>query len=368
MELGLLLNPGHRPGSDLSAAVAWDVELIRWADELGYREAWIGEHLTVPWEPVPAPDLVIAQALTQTSTIRLGPSSLNLPLHHPAMVAHRWAFLDQLSQGRINLGLGASGTLTDWHLYGIDGASGQHREMMVESLDAVVRLWTEPGPYESSGRFWTVNKPGPMVDGFLDFHMQPFQRPHPPIHLSGLSPQSPTLRLCGERGYAPLSLALNTEYLAELWRTVEQGADTTGAVVDRSSWGIGWDVFVAETDEEALRLSLDSGMGAYLGEFWLPMLRGVGLASMYKADPDMSDADLTPEYYLRHCALVGSVETVVDKIEESVARTGGFGTLIQQGHDFADDRAPLRASMEMLATEVMPRVRAARGVAEGVSR
>lgn len=361
MDLGLLLNPGHKPGSDLRTAVAWDVELITWADQLGYRDAWIGEHLTVPWEPVPAPDLVIAQALGETSAIRLGSSSLNLPLHHPAMVAHRYAFLDQLSEGRINLGFGASGTMTDWHLYGIDGAAGQHREMMVESLDAIVRLWTDPGPYDHTGQFWTVNKPGPMVDGHLDFHMQPWQRPHPPIHLSGLSPQSPTLRLCGERGYAPLSLALNAEYLAELWDTVESGAATTGARVDRSKWGVAWDVFVAETDDEAVRLSLESGMGTYLAEFWLPMLKGVGLASMYKSDPDMPDADVTPEYYLRNCALVGSVETVVGKIEEAAERTGGFGTLIQLGHDFSADRAPLRTSMELLANEVMPRVRTTMG-------
>lgn len=356
MELGLFLNPGHRPGTPVRDAVNRDLELIRWSEDLGYKDVWVGEHLTVPWESCPAPDLLIAQAFRETSQIRIGPASLNLPLHHPAMVAHRIAYLDHLSGGRLNLGIGASGTATDWQLFGIDGAAGDHRRMMWESLDAILRLWSDPGPYESTGEFWTINKPGPMFDGLLGFHLEPLQNPYPPISISGLSPASPTLRICGERGFAPLSIAFNADYLAGHWNSVVAGAEEAGRTASRDNWGVAWEVFVAETDEEAIRLCLRGGLGAYLADFWLPLMKSVGLVGMYKSDPDMADSEVTPEYFLRNSALVGSVDTVVEKIAAAVEVTGGFGTLIQTGHDFLSDPASTRASMEMLAHEVMPRV------------
>lgn len=361
MKLGVCLNPAHKPGKSAVENAAWDVGVVSWAEELGYSEVWFGEHLTVPWEACPAPDLLIAQALKETSEIRLGPASFNLPLHHPAMAAHRVAYLDHLSSGRLNLGIGASGTLTDWQLFGIDGLEGENREMMWESLDAILRLWSDPEPFESQGKHWTVNKPAALFDGMLSFHMTPLQDPTPPISVSGLSPESPSLKVAGERGYAPLSLAFGAEYLKGHWGAVSAGAEAAGKSADRDGWGIVWDVFVAESDDEAVSLCLDSGVGDYLREFWLPLMADVGLIAMYKGDPGMADSEVTPEYFLRNAAIVGSVDSVVEKIETAQADTGGFGTLIQGGQDFSANPAPMRASMELLAKEVLPRVNGEQG-------
>ena len=125
MDIGLFMFPGHRPETPIGPGADWDLELIRWADELGYSQVWIGEHFTVPWEPCPAPDLLIARAIDQTAQIRLGAGSHSLPYHHPAMLAHRVAYLDHLSKGRLNFGIGASGTPSDLHLYGIDADAGR---------------------------------------------------------------------------------------------------------------------------------------------------------------------------------------------------------------------------------------------------
>jgi len=65
--------PSHPPECGLKEGHDWDLEVLRWLDELGYQEAWIGEHHTAPWEPHPAPDLLLAQAFLQTKNIRLGP-------------------------------------------------------------------------------------------------------------------------------------------------------------------------------------------------------------------------------------------------------------------------------------------------------
>ena len=91
MEFGYFSMPSHPPERGLKEGLDWDLQTIRWLDELGYSEAWIGEHHTAPWEPNPAPDLLIAQALLQTSRIRIGPGGFLLPYHHPAELAHRRA-------------------------------------------------------------------------------------------------------------------------------------------------------------------------------------------------------------------------------------------------------------------------------------
>jgi alkanesulfonate monooxygenase SsuD/methylene tetrahydromethanopterin reductase-like flavin-dependent oxidoreductase (luciferase family) len=75
MEIGLFLMPAHPPERSLYDATQWDLDLITLADELGYVEAWVGEHFTVPWEPICAPDLLLAQALLRTKNIKLAPGA-----------------------------------------------------------------------------------------------------------------------------------------------------------------------------------------------------------------------------------------------------------------------------------------------------
>ena len=123
MEFGYFAMPSHPPERGLKAGHDWDLQTLRWLDELGYAEAWIGEHYTAPWEPHPSPDLLIAQALLQTKRLRIGPGGFLLPYHHPAELAARVAMLDHLSEGRLNFGVAASGLPTDWAMFDVDGTS-----------------------------------------------------------------------------------------------------------------------------------------------------------------------------------------------------------------------------------------------------
>src|ERR1700739_3996732 len=96
MDYGLFTMPSHPPERDLYEGHQWDLQQLRWADELGFSEAWIGEHHTAPWEPHPAPDLIVAQALLQTRRMRIGPGGVLMPYHHPAELAHRVGMLGHL--------------------------------------------------------------------------------------------------------------------------------------------------------------------------------------------------------------------------------------------------------------------------------
>ena len=362
MDCGLFTMPSHPPERSLEDGQDWDLQVLRWADELGYREAWIGEHHTAPWEPHPAPDLLVAQALQQTSRIRLGPGGFLLPFHHPAELANRVAMLDHLAQGRLNFGIAASGLPSDWAMFDVDGFAGVNRQMTRESLALILRLWTEEEPFEHVGQFWTVRKPAPMW-GTLRAHIRPLQRPHPPISVSGLSPRSETLKIAGEYGFLPMSPEQDPSLLASHWEAVEEGAQRSGRVARRADWRIVRDVFVAETDAEALRLAVDGPMGRMWSEYYLGLLRDSNSLKYMKHDERVADDEVTVEYCARHQWLVGSPDTVAEKLAALDHAVGGFGVLLAMCYDYADDPEPWRRSMELLATEVMPRF--AEPVAEG---
>ena len=256
MKYGLFMMPSHPPERNIYDAHQWDLDYLALCDSLGYDEAWIGEHFTSPWEPIPAPDIMIAQALLRTSRIKLGTGVHLLPYHHPAELAHRIAYLDHLAQGRFLLGIGSSGLPSDWALFNVDGFGGQHREMTRESLDIMLKIWQSQPPFEYRGKYWSVNKTETMYS-LLHYFLTPYQKPHPPIGVAAASYKSPTLTIAGEQGFIPMSLALNTDYVNSQWEAVTEGAQKTGRTVSRSAWRLVRDVYIAETDEEARHKALN---------------------------------------------------------------------------------------------------------------
>src|SRR5580704_13121093 len=283
MEFGYFAMPSHPPERGLKAGHDWDLQTLRWLDELGYSEAWIGEHHTAPWEPHPSPDLLVAQALMQTKRIRIGPGGFLLPYHHPAELANRVAMLDHLSEGRLNFGVAASGLPSDWAMFRVDGNSGQHREMTREALDIILRLWSDDEPFDYLGKYWQVSQIAPQLRT-LRAHIKPFQKPYPPIGVAGVSKGSETLKLAGEHGFLPMSLNLNPGYVASHWESVEEGARRTGRSPCRSDWRLVREIFIADTDEAAWRLSVGAQMGRMMREYFLPLLTDVGVIQFLKHD------------------------------------------------------------------------------------
>ena len=127
MNFGLFMMPLHPPDRAFADAYDRDIDQIVLADRLGFREAWVGEHLTERWENAPAPDLLIAKALALTKNIRLGTGVTLLALHNPVYLAHRVAMLDHMARGRFQWGIGGGGIPTDLSLLGLDPATVRGR-------------------------------------------------------------------------------------------------------------------------------------------------------------------------------------------------------------------------------------------------
>ena len=84
MQLGLFMMPLHPPEKSRTQGFDEDIEVVVRAEEMGFTEAWIGQHHTLAWEPMPSNDILIASIIPRTSKIRLGPGVPIMPQHHTA--------------------------------------------------------------------------------------------------------------------------------------------------------------------------------------------------------------------------------------------------------------------------------------------
>ena len=154
--------PLHPPGADMTELLKSDLHQIVKLDELGYEEAWIGEHFTAEWEPIPSPELFIAQALGVTKNIRLGTGVTCMPNHDPFVLAHRIAQLDHMAEGRLNWGIGTGSFPGDTLVFGYDEDGGVDAGAYTrEALQTILKIWAnpEPGLYES--KWWKFRIPEP---------------------------------------------------------------------------------------------------------------------------------------------------------------------------------------------------------------
>jgi probable F420-dependent oxidoreductase len=148
-------------------------DMLRATEELRFESAWI---MDASLSPAPAlePITTLAFAAAATSSIRLGIGVIIAPLRQPVKLAMDLATLDQLSQGRLIVGLGL-GDRTDH--YPALGVSPDHRVgRLMEGLELIKRLWAEDG-VTFSGRYWQTED--------LTAQPKPYQRPHPPIWFGG---------------------------------------------------------------------------------------------------------------------------------------------------------------------------------------
>lgn len=357
MELGMFAMPLRPLEGDITANYHRDVEAFVLGDKLGYSEGWMGEHFTIPWEPVPAPDLFIATVLAKTQNIKLGTGVVLLPMHDPRLVATRIAYLDHLARGRLYFGIGAGGAPTDFHFWDIDYKNGEHRARMRESIDVIMRLWTEDKPFTHNGKFWQFKVPEPMMNVPLYHHIRPYQKPHPQIAVAGLHKASESLVTAGERGWIPMSINyLPARNLITHWDAVREGARRSGRTVSRRQWRIAREIYVARTDAEAREHVLSGAIGRAYSGYMHNVLRSLNVLDLYKTDPEMPDDALTTEYVCDNIFVVGSPDTVTRKLRQLYADVGGFGTALQIQYVY-EPWSKWTSSMELLAKEVMPNLR-----------
>ena len=352
IDYGMFIMPFHPPEKPLAQSYDEDLELIVLAEELGFSEFWIGEHHTMKYETVVMPEIFIARALGETSSIRLGPAPVCLNQHHPALVAGRMAMLDHLSKGRLNLCFGNGSVTADQELLGIDPKDGGR--MVLEAIDVILDVWSHGPPYEYSGEFWQFQlKETVDEESLIGYIHQPYQKPHPPISMPGMSRGSFSMKVAGQRGYQPFAHCLVTgNVVADQWTTYAAAAEEAGRTPDRSDFKVARSIFLADTTEEAVRIARSNSLGKnyeYIGGLFD---KGLG-RRIYKRDLDMPDAECNLDFLMTEQIIAGDVDEVLRRLLLLVEESGPFGKLILMGYDW-DDKAAWLRSMELFARELMP--------------
>jgi alkanesulfonate monooxygenase SsuD/methylene tetrahydromethanopterin reductase-like flavin-dependent oxidoreductase (luciferase family) len=356
MEFGLFMMPLHPPHRAFADGYDRDVAQIVLADQLGFREAWVGEHLTERWENAPAPDLLLAQALVSTRNVMLGTGVTLLALHNPVYLAHRLAMLDHMARGRFQWGIGGGAIPTDLSLFGLDHTNPQAvRARSAEVLDVVLKLWESDGRFSYHGDFFDIETPefDPVKD--RGYYMKPYQRPHPPIAVAASTPDSGSMRMAGERGWIPMSSSLlSRSYLADHWRLVEDGATKGGREAKRSQWRIARDVLVAPTPAAA-RERARIVLGRNYVQHQHPNRVGTIQMKSTKLEPSMPDEAVTVDYLMENVWIVGDPSECAEKIGQLHEESGGFGILLSITTD-SDDAGWDHESLRLIMEQVAPRV------------
>src|SRR5438552_1979113 len=98
LNFGIFMAPFHRTGENPTLSLQRDLELIQWLDDLGFDEAWIGEHHSAGWETIASPEVFIGVAAERTKRIRLGTGVVSIPSYSEqglAALETQWKFCEE---------------------------------------------------------------------------------------------------------------------------------------------------------------------------------------------------------------------------------------------------------------------------------
>lgn len=349
-QLHLFESPAGRSEREV---IGEQVELMVAAEHSGFDSVWIAEHHFTEYGYCGSPAVTLAAVAARTERIRLGTAVVVLPLNHPVRVAEDYAFLDNLSGGRVDVGVGRGYQPGEFDGYDVD--QGASRAMFAESLDVIHRAWTEDR-FSYDGEFYRVRD--------LCVRPRPVQQPHPPLWMAALSPES--FDLCARFGLnlmcAPVfgfDLDTGVEHIERYRRTIAQ-QDGAGDARDEHDVAALAITYVAETSQQARAELRDAVLWYYrtLARYIAPAgdsrpRAGFELYGAAREFLETVDWDTTLE---RGAVVCGSPAEVTDRIEALRERCG-LTHYLAWTRIGGLDRARVLRSMELMGERVMPAFR-----------
>ncbi len=344
-----------------TAAIDLGIEQALYADERGFAAVYAGEQHFNNYEPYSNGFMMTSFLAAQLKNAYLGLSVVPLIIHHPLFFAEQANVLDQLTKGKAIVGISAGrpregGT---WHKADLEPATRQR--LFDAKLDVVERAWAhEPG--EAPLEFDTGDEHGVMTGRLMP---RSYRRGHPLFALGTNTPAK--VAEAGRQGrlvhFGPFALPALEEIVGTYQAGLREGGADDAAVAKAMQWAIHTKmVLVADTDEEAWAAMEEAMAGPLQAPPWVtrrPGEESMSVRELAVQDPGpLAPAMGMPESYaafLKRMAIVGSPETVA----REVAQYGDAG--IPHMHvrfAFGSEADPdiYRRSLELFATEVMPKV------------
>lgn len=302
------------------------MEQIELADRLGYYAFYVAEHHFHEYGVFPNPAVALAHAAARTKRIRLGTGVSVLPFRNPMTVAEDYAMLDQLSGGRVELGVGSGYLSHEFEGFGVDG---KHKREAFDDALRVLKL-------AFSGEKVTFEGPFHKVDD-IAVNVTPIQTPHPPIYVAVLRKEA--AYFVGKQGNklmtVPYAAVDAFEEIGEMMAEYARGFTESGGSPDEVDNVMALHTYVAESDEAARAEAADA-------------------FDLYVATRLYAKSQVYDDIMASGVSLIGGSETVTDKLVQlyemgarNVAFLMNFGAL---------DHELVCASMERMQTRVIPEV------------
>ncbi|MEP1144205.1 MAG: LLM class flavin-dependent oxidoreductase [Henriciella sp.] len=357
MKLSFFTMPIHPLAKPVAQSLTEDREAFLLADQLGYSEAYCGEHTTDHAEVITSTVAFLASLAYETKNIRLGTGTVNLPNSHPARVAAEVAMLDHMCEGRLNFGISPGGLMSDAEIFGT--IDKDRNAMFVECINMVIDIWTGAAPYNLKGDHFSVSTERTMIPEIGQGEViKPYQTdPHPPIVGTVVAPFSKGVTAMAERGWQPISgNFLLPKWAATHWPNYVEGCKNAGRRASYDDWRVAKNICVAKDQETARAYARDPGSPyVYYYSQLLQKMRWGGRLNLFKEDQNMPDDEVTLDYVLDRLVIFGDPSSVADQILELRETTGPFRHLVYAGHDWTDYELG-RQSMILMAEQVLPKL------------
>jgi alkanesulfonate monooxygenase SsuD/methylene tetrahydromethanopterin reductase-like flavin-dependent oxidoreductase (luciferase family) len=301
-------------------------------DRGGFHAYHLAEHHNTPLGMAASPGIFLSAVAQRTTTLRFGPMVYLLPFYHPMRLIEEICMLDQMSGGRLELGIGRGVSPFETANYALDFA--QTQGMYHEAFQALLKgLTTDELTF--SGKFYNFNKV-PML-------LHPVQRPHPPFWYGVNIPENADWPAANDVNVISLALSPAVRPIFDRYRATRSKLGKP----DTTYCGIGRHVIVADTDAKAMEIARRAYPKWRASFFWLFKRHGSAprVAGIY---PETFE-----ELQTLGVGVAGSPETVRGFIKKDTEATGAnyFAPWLA----FGDMALPeVLHSVELFAREVIP--------------
>jgi alkanesulfonate monooxygenase SsuD/methylene tetrahydromethanopterin reductase-like flavin-dependent oxidoreductase (luciferase family) len=346
-QLHLFEQPAGRSEREI---IAEQMDIMLRAEDYGFDSVWPAEHHFREYGHCATPALTLAALAMQTKTIRLGTGVVVLPLNHPVRVAEDYAFLDILSNGRIDLGIGRGYQPHEYQGYGVD--QSRSRDIFRESVEVIQKAWTEDS-FSYDGEFYQVEN--------LTVHPKPQQQPHPPIWMASVSTE--TFEICGRFGYNLLCspiFGFNVQTGATQIEQYRAALRAHGREPKQHGIGAVSLTYVAETTQQALA-DIKEGVMWYMKTFQKYVAPPKGQApvptfELYAQIRDLLDLAEFDLLVKAGAVVAGSPDEVVQQIGQMSEQCGFTDYLAwTRVGGLAHDK--VMRCMELMGSKVIPQLR-----------
>jgi alkanesulfonate monooxygenase SsuD/methylene tetrahydromethanopterin reductase-like flavin-dependent oxidoreductase (luciferase family) len=350
------LTLAHSPSPEADhAAIEDQLAQACYAETVGFDGVWLTEH-NFTGEAVYCDPIPFASALAmRTSRVRIGFAVIQMALRHPIRLAVQLALLDNLSRGRIDVGVGRGSLYNEYEYVGYGLRSDDSHERSAEAIEVMTRAWTEQ-PFVHQGKYYQVRLPA--------LRPRPYQRPHPPIWRSVVTPRS--FAECGRLGVPILTARVPLDRLPERLTMYEEGLAAGGHPAPvrerlRRDAAVWRHVYVGESQAEA-----EDSLAAAVLHTRRHMLqaRAAYNPADFRVDPALlnpfNDPGVSDPDAVRWSLATGALYGTAARVAEQVAAMRGAGVrhvLCQMSFGYLAQPRIL-ASMRRFGEHVLPAFRA----------